>query len=95
MQPAAPQPVQLSELVGTLRRHWRILAVGAVAGLVLGALAWVLLPTTYTATTSVRVSSVDVTPFSGNGSATDALDVATDARLVTSGDVLAAAADVG
>lgn len=93
MQPAAPQPVQLSELVGTLRRHWRILAVGAVAGLVLGALAWVLLPTTYTATTSVRVSSVDVTPFSGNGSATDALDVATDARLVTSGDVLAAAAD--
>ncbi|RYY42744.1 MAG: hypothetical protein EON53_15530, partial [Actinomycetales bacterium] len=92
MQPAPPQPVQLSELAGSLRRRWRVLALGAAVGLLLGVLAWAVLPVTYTATTSVRVSSVDV-PSSSGSSATAALDVATAAQLVTSGDVLAAAAD--
>lgn len=92
MQPAPPQPVQLSELAGSLRRRWRVLALGAAVGLLLGVLAWAVLPVTYTATTSVRVSSVDL-PSSSGSSATAALDVATAAQLVTSGDVLAAAAD--
>jgi hypothetical protein len=90
MQSAPPQPAQLSELAGTLRRRWRVLALGAVVGLLLGVLAWVLLPVTYTATTSVRVVPVDVSPSSGSS---PTLDVATDAQLVTSGDVLTAAAD--
>ncbi len=92
MQPAPPQPVQLSELLGSLRRRWRVLVVGGVIGLLLGALAWVLLPVTYTATTAVRVTPVDVSATSGSGGAGQ-LDVATDVQLVTSGDVLAAAAD--
>ncbi len=90
MQSAPPQPAQLSELAGTLRRRWRVLALGAVVGVLLGVLAWVLLPVTYTATTSVRVVPVDVSPSSGSS---PTLDVATDAQLVTSGDVLTAAAD--
>lgn len=92
MQPAPPQPVQLSELAGSLRRRWRVLAGGVVVGLLLGVLAWALLPVTYSATTSVQVSSVDVTPYAGTSTSSPP-DVATDAQLVTSGDVLAAAAD--
>lgn len=92
MQPAAPQPVQLTELIDVVRRRWRVVAAFGVVGLALGVLAWVLLPVTYTANTSVRVTSVDVTPYSGQA-AMSAGDVATDARLVTSGDVLTAAAD--
>lgn len=93
MQSAPPQPLQLSELVDVLCIRWRFLAVGALAGLLLGVFAWALLPARYTATTAVHVSSVDVTPFSGTGAGRSALDVATDAQLVTSGDVLQAAAD--
>lgn len=82
---SAPQPVQLSELFGVLRRRIRFVALAAVAGLVLGVLAWVVLPTTYTATTSVELT------VPANGSAS--LDVATEAQLVTTGDVLATAAE--
>lgn len=93
MSSVPPQPAQLSELVGALRRRWRTLAVGAGVGLAAGLVAWAVIPVTYAATTSVRVTSVDVTRFSGAGSSPTALDVATDAQLVTSGDVLIAAAD--
>lgn len=81
---SAPQPIQLSELFGVLRRRMRFVALAGAVGLVLGVLAWVVLPTTYTATTSVELAKTD---------SSTALDVATEAQLVTSNDVLSTAAE--
>lgn len=82
----APPPVRLTELGGLLRRRIGFVAVCAAIGLVLGLIAWFLLPVRYTATTTVEVTPPETT------NAAISAAVATDARFVTSGDVMTVAA---
>jgi capsular polysaccharide biosynthesis protein len=88
----AREPVQLTDIVGSLRRHWSTVAVAAAVGLVLGVLASFLVPKSYEATTTVAVRAMSAEPLTGSVDADDSVSMATEANIATSGDVTRAAA---
>lgn len=85
------QPAQLTDLLDKLRRHWRVLGVAALIGAVLGVLASIAIPDSYSAE-----SRVSVNPMSSNPLATSAGSVSmpTEEQVVTSRTVAAAAAEL-
>ncbi len=89
----APQPVQLTDLISALKRHWSVVAAIAVIGLILGVLASFALPSTYRATTTVSVDAMTADPLSTNVDAARSVSIPTEIGLVTSSSVAAAAAD--
>ncbi|AXT85952.1 hypothetical protein C6I20_12680 [Aeromicrobium sp. A1-2] len=92
--PTAPQPAQLTDIVGGLRRHWPIVAVIALTGLVLGVLASFAVPARYTSTSTVAVHPLTSDPL-GNGIDTSrSVSMPTEKGLVTSRKVAEAAADL-
>lgn len=84
--PTAPATDEVSAYVALVRRRWRIVAAGIVAGLVLPGLYVLLGPKTYTATTSVLVKATGVEePAEVAGSTGDAtINLDTQAEVATS-----------
>ncbi|MRJ76360.1 hypothetical protein GEV29_07410 [Aeromicrobium sp. SMF47] len=89
---SAQQPVQLTDLVGSLKRHWSVVAAVAIVGLILGVLASFAIPPTYDATTTVSVNPMDADPLSSGADASKSVSMATEAGIVTSSKVAKAAA---
>ncbi|WP_052809245.1 Wzz/FepE/Etk N-terminal domain-containing protein [Streptomonospora alba] len=85
----------LTDVAATVRRRWRVVAACAAAGLVLAALALLVVPPTYTSTTAVHVRPTGVPEITGEQSGRTVGDVNldTEAQIVRSAEVSAAAAE--
>ena len=88
----SPQPVQLTDLAGSLKRHWRVVAVTAVVGLILGVLVSFALPSRYEATASVSVNPMNSDPLGSSADAARSVSMPTEVSTATSAKVAAAAA---
>jgi capsular polysaccharide biosynthesis protein len=88
----APQPVQLTDLAGSLKRHWPVVAVTAVVGLLLGVLVSFVLPSHYQATSSVSVNPMNADPVGASADAARSVSMPTEVSTATSAKVAAAAA---
>ncbi len=88
----SPQPVQLTDLAGSLKRHWRVVAVTAVVGLILGVLVSFALPSRYEATASVSVNPMNADPLGATADAARSVSMPTEVSTATSAKVAAAAA---
>ncbi|MEV7398702.1 Wzz/FepE/Etk N-terminal domain-containing protein [Aeromicrobium sp. NPDC092404] len=89
-----PQPVQITDIAGRLKRHWAVIAVLAILGLILGVLASFAVPASYTATTTVSVNPMSSDPLSSSVDSARSINMPTEQGLVTSQKVAAAAADL-
>jgi capsular polysaccharide biosynthesis protein len=87
-----PQPVQLTDLAGSLRRHWRIVAATSAVGLVLGVLVSFVLPSSYEATSSVSVNPMNADPLGASVDAARSVSMPTEVGTATSAKVAAEAA---
>ena len=74
---------RISDVVGLVRRRLTILIGAAVLGLVLGALAFVTSPETFSATSRVQVKPVSTDPLDPTSDA-EVVDIATEQDLVKS-----------
>lgn len=88
----APQPVQLTDVVGSLKRHWSVIVIMAIIGLVLGALISFMIPSKYTAETTVAVNPMGVDSLSSSVDVSRSVSMPTEESLATSRTVAAAAA---
>jgi capsular polysaccharide biosynthesis protein len=88
----APQPVQLTDLAGSLRRHWPVVAVTAVVGLILGVVVSFALPSRYEATASVSVNPMNADPLGASSDAARSVSMPTEVSTATSAKVAGAAA---
>ena len=82
---SSAQPVQLTDILDVLRRRARLVAALCAVGLLLGVLAWVLLPQRYTATTSVEVAPLGTPKLSAETES--GLSMATETELAQSSRV--------
>lgn len=87
-----PQPAQLTDIAGRLRRHWPVVAVLAILGLILGVLASFAIPASYSATTTVSVNPMSSDPLSSAVDSARSINMPTEKGLVTSQKVADAAA---
>jgi capsular polysaccharide biosynthesis protein len=88
----APQPVQLTDMVGALRRNWHVVAATAVVGLLLGMAVSFALPSRYEATSTVSVAPMSADPVGSASDSTRSVSMPTEAGTVTSAQVAQAAA---
>lgn len=85
--PSAPAPDELSAYGALLRRRWRLVAAGVLAGLILPGLYILIGPKTYTSTTRVLVTATGVQDAAtlANGSTGDTeINLDTQAQIATS-----------
>lgn len=75
-----------------LLRQWKIVAAAAVAGALIAGATLLLVPRTYTATTTVLANVITVNPFSQGQSASQLFDYATEASIARSQSVVDLAA---
>ncbi|MQA03055.1 MAG: hypothetical protein GEV07_10125 [Streptosporangiales bacterium] len=83
-------PDHLADYGLLLRRRWRIVAAGLLLGAVVGFVTMRVVPPTYEATTNVLVLPTGVPGTTGNvagGRTQDAINLDTEAQLVTSASV--------
>ena len=97
MNPSSrPDSFELADYTGVLRRRWPVIVGWAVLGLLIAAAYAVIGPKTYAATAAVAVtasgSGVPSASGSGHGGATSIVNMDSDAQLVQSSSVAAAAA---
>jgi len=92
--PTTPQPVQLTDIAGRLKRHWPVVAVLAILGLILGVLASFAIPASYSATTTVSVNPMSSDPLSSSVDSARSINMPTEKGLVTSQKVADAAASL-
>ncbi len=83
---AADQDPQ-GRLTGVARRHLKLVFTLAIAGLLLGAAAGLLLPASAKATATVLISPLDGNPYSPNGRGDDLTNLQSEAQLVTADSV--------
>ena len=88
------QPAQLSDLFGALRRHWGVVVAATLIGLVIGALAGLVVPGRYSATTSVAVNPMTTDPLNTSADSSRAVNMATERELAECASVAAAAAEL-
>lgn len=88
----APQPAQLTDLVGSLKRHWTAVVAMAIVGLILGVLASFVIPASYQATTSVSVNAMNADPLTSAVDVSESVSMRTEAGVATSNKVASAAA---
>lgn len=81
---AATQPAQLSEIISTLRRRRRLLIWCALAGAVLGLVAWLLIPARYSASAAVSISPISTTLLTSTQDAEQTVNIATESQIVSS-----------
>lgn len=87
-----PPPAQLTDIVGKLRRHWPVVAMTAIIGLVLGVLASIVTPATYTARSTVSVNPMNSNPILSGSSSGQSVSMPTEQQLVSSRNVAEATA---
>lgn len=83
----------LSHYGTALVRRWHIPVLGAVAGLLLAALATFVLPTSYTATAVVKANVITSAPFSQQRANSELLDPQTEVEFARATEVMQAAVD--
>ena len=89
---SAPQPpAQLTDLAAKLARHWPVIAVAAVIGLILGVLAAIAIPATYAAQSTVSVNPMNSNPILSTESS-QTVSMPTEQQLARSRNVAEAAA---
>ncbi len=94
MNPANPSSTQLRQPV-RWKRYWWVVALGAVAGLLLGTQLSRLQPLDYRSETSVLVlPALPAQDFGAAGGRTETLNLETEARLVKSVEVADAVQDL-
>lgn len=86
------QPVQLTDLAGSLKRHWTVVAAVAVVGLLLGVAVSFALPSRYESTAAVAVNPFSSDPLGASTDATRSVSMPTEVGAATSAAVAAAAA---
>ena len=79
--PTNTQPAELSDIVGAVRRHWFLVVVISLLGLVLGLLAIFVIPVSYTSTASVAVNPMNANPLGSSSDSTHAVNMATEEQL--------------
>lgn len=89
----APQTVQLTDIAGSLKRHWLIVATLAAIGLALGIVASFLIPPSYQATTTVAVNPMNADLTASSVDASRSVSMPTESGIVTSSKVARIAAD--
>jgi capsular polysaccharide biosynthesis protein len=87
-----PPPAQLTDIAAKLRRHWPVVVMVAVAGLVLGVLASIVIPATYSAESSVSVNPMSSDASVSGSDSDEAVSMPTEQQVVTSRKVAEAAA---
>ncbi len=87
-----PPPAQLSDIVSKLRRHWPAVAMTALVGLVLGVLASIVIPATYTSQSTVSVNPMNSNPILSGSDSNQAVSMPTEQQVVTSRKVADATA---
>ena len=90
--PSPAQPAQLTDVLGALRRHWRVVATTALVGLVVGVVVGFVIPARYAATATVAVNPMNTDPLNTSADSAHAINMATEAELIQSRVVGAAAA---
>jgi capsular polysaccharide biosynthesis protein len=88
----APQPLQLSDMLSTLRRHWHVVAATALVGLLLGAVVSFIVPAHYQAVSTVSVNPVNADPGGSSSTVTRSTNIATEVGIASSQQVAGAAA---
>ncbi|QBI55815.1 Wzz/FepE/Etk N-terminal domain-containing protein [Streptomonospora litoralis] len=85
----------LTDVTAALRRRWPIVAAGTAAGLLLAVAALVVLPQTYVSTTAVHVRPSGIPEITGelSGRTNGEVNLDTEAQIVQSAEVAAAAAE--
>lgn len=88
----APPPVQLTDLAGSLRRHWPVVVATAVVGLILGVLVSLVLPSSYQSTATVSVYPITADPMDASVDAARSISMPTEVGTATSAQVATTAA---
>lgn len=88
----APTPVELSTLARKVRRHWPVVGVTVLVGAVLGVVASLAIPASYSAETTVSVSPMRSNPLQPASNQT--VNMPTEQQVVRSRTVAQAAAEV-
>ncbi|GAB3452341.1 hypothetical protein GCM10027570_30470 [Streptomonospora sediminis] len=85
----------LADAAATLRRRWRLIAACAAGGLLPAVAALLLVPESYTSTTSVHVRPTGIPELTGerSGRTNGEVNLDTEAQIVGSAEVSAAVAD--
>ncbi|MEJ7633698.1 Wzz/FepE/Etk N-terminal domain-containing protein [Aeromicrobium sp.] len=91
--PTAPQPAQLTDIIGSLRRHWPVVAIMAIIGLILGVAASFAIPAKYSATTTVSVNPMNSQTLSASVDSARSVSMPTEKGLATSRKAAVAAAE--
>lgn len=89
----APQTAQLTDIAGSLKRHWLIVVVLAIIGLCLGVLVSFAIPASYQATTTVTVNPMNADLLTSSADASRSVSMPTEAGIATSNKVARAASD--
>ncbi|MFC4561972.1 Wzz/FepE/Etk N-terminal domain-containing protein [Nocardiopsis mangrovi] len=86
----------LRDYAALLRRRWRTVAAGVLAGLAAAAVALLVAPETYTATSSVQVRPTGLAELTGerSGRTNGEVNLDTEAQVVRSAQVATAAAEL-
>jgi capsular polysaccharide biosynthesis protein len=88
------QPVQLTDIAGSLRRRWPVVLLTTLIGAGLGVGASYAIPATYEATTTVSVNPLNGDPLTATVDASKSVSMPTEAGIVRSSKVTAEAAKV-
>lgn len=89
MPPEGGDGVALVDVAGAVRRHWVVLVLGVVVGLLVGAVYFLAAPRAYSASATVTVSALD---DPGNPNSPEPPSMATERAVVSSGAVATRAA---
>lgn len=89
---ATAEPAQLSDIFAALRRRWGLIAIFSTLGIVLGALAWAMVPPSHTATVRVAVNPVQPGVLTATSDPESSVNMATESQVMTSNAVASAAA---
>lgn len=89
--PPAPQATQLSDVMTLLTRRWKTVASIALVGLLLGVIAYAVIPAHYKASSTVAVNPMSTDPLTTTVDTTRAVNMPTEEGLITSREVAKAA----
>lgn len=81
---AVNEPARLSDILATLRRNWTVLVSFALVGLLLGVIAYILIPAKYSATSTVAITAMNLDPLSADANAASSLNMSGEATTARS-----------
>lgn len=90
---SAPETAQLSDVMQVVMKRWRTVAVIALIGALLGAIAFSLIPARYQASSTLAVNPMSTDPLTTSVDTTRAVNMPTEVGLITSREVASNAAD--